>query len=313
LKNSAAVEPQQGTEQTYCYVLFGVLFETDEPIPGLAGASGNGRAVRLRFGAVPQAIAKPDYEDASVQASATEYLFSCPGLLRLYVNPAAEIVVERQQGCDPLRLWTLVLGIGASIAGFRKGYVPLHAAALEACGGCIALAGQENFGKSTLAAALNGLGFTLHADDLCLIQPAASGPPLVGAGVREIRLRADAVEELGWSGRQAYAAIPAIGKTVYRLAATPPSLLPLKRIYVLQYADEENPPGIHRCEGVEAMQALIGCLRLRMGLLAVGARQKTFESLASISSAVEVYRFVRPFDRVQLHVWSELLAVHLTS
>jgi len=307
------VDPPQGTAQTTRYELFGMSFETAEQIPGLAGSPGKGDAIRIRFGTVPQAIANPDYEDASVQASATEYLFSSPGVLRLYIGGAAEIVVERLEGCDPVRLWTFVLGIGASIAGFRNGFVPLHASALEACGGCIALAGQESFGKSTLAASLTGLGFTLHADDLCLIQPVPGGAPLVGAGVREVRLWADAVEELGWSGRQAYAAIPGIEKTVYRLAATRPSLLPLKRIYALQYADEENPPGIHRITGVAAMQALIGCLRLRMGLLSVGARQKTFESLASISSAVEAYRFVRPFDRMQLHAWSERLAAHLSS
>jgi len=294
----------------HSYVVFGMSFETEEPIPGLAETPRQENAVRIRFGAVPQAIENPDYQDETVQASTAEYLFSQPCSWRIYVKDDSEIVVETPANFDPLRMWAQVLNIGASIAGFRKGFIPLHASAVEADGGCIALAGQSGFGKSTLVASLVNLGFALHADDLCLIQPGSRDHPLVGAGMREIRLSEDAAATLDWTGREGAVPLPGMRKTVYRVAAERPCLLPLKRIYALQFADEETPAGIHRLAGVAAMQALIGCLRLRLGLLSVGAQQKSFESLASISGAVEVYRFVRPRDRTQLHAWSERLAAH---
>ena len=314
MKSAIGGAPRASTPQ-HRYELFGMPFESAEPIPGLTEADGKDRAgaIQIRFGCVPQAIENPDYEDEMVQANASEYLFSYPGTLRFYMNGASQIVVERLERCDPVRLWTLVLGAGAAIAGFRRGFAPLHASAIKVGDGCIALAGQSGFGKSTLAASLTEFGFTLHADDLCLIKPASSGRPVVGAGVQELRLWDDAVEVLNWSGREPYAAVPEISKSVYRLPHMQSWPLPLKRIYALEFADEETPAGIFRIEGVAALQSLIGCLRLRMGLLSVGMRQRTFENLASISREVEVFRFVRPHDRKQLCAWSKRLASHLTA
>jgi len=310
--DSSIAAAAKDNAKIYSHVAYGMPFESEEPIPGLAETPRQENAVRIRFGAVPQAIENPDYQDKTVQASAADYLFFHPGGWRIYIKGDREIVVEKPTKLDPVRMWSQILNIGASIAGFRNGFIPLHASAVEADGGCIALAGQSGFGKSTLAASLVTLGFTLHADDLCLVRPAVSGLPLVGNGVREVRLSQNAVEALDWSGGGNAEPIPGTGKTIYRVAADRPSLLPLKRIYVLQYAGETKPAGIHRLAGVAAMQALIGCLRLRLGLLSVGAQQKSFESLTSISSAVEVYRFVRPHDRRQLSAWSERLAAHLS-
>jgi hypothetical protein len=310
---SDAFAENDSREETYHYYeLFGFTFAVAQEVPGLPEAPGKEGALRIRFGPVPQAIARPEYQSEFSQASATEYLFTCPDGLRLYLNGGG-IVVERQQEPGGTPFWVQIFSIGASIAGFRNGQIPLHASALEACGGCIALAGQSGLGKSTLLAALVQRGFALYADDLCLIRPATAGPPLVGAGLREIRLWDDAVQALGWNGDDRAEPIRGTSKTIYRLAATGASLLPLKRIYVLQYSDDATPEGISRIAGVAAIQALIGCLRLRPGMLSVGARQKTFESLAAIGSAVEFYRFVRPRDRAQIAPWSQRLAEHLSS
>lgn len=299
----------------YRYVLYGLSLVSAEPIPGLieSDCASDAGTVEIRFGSVPDTIANPDYDDGAVQASATEYLCCYPGVLRLYHDGVDQIVVERLDGCNPSLLWTLVLGIGPSIAGFRRGFIPLHAAAMVAGEGCVALAGQSGFGKSTLAAALSELGFALHADDLCLIQPSRTGSPVVGSGVPELRLWDDAIATLGWTERAAFAATAVASKSVYRLAAARPRVLPLNRIYKLQFADEDAPAGIFPLHGLAALEALVGCLRLRLGLLPVGAKQQTFEALAAISTRVAIYRFVRPRDGAQLRPWSEQLAAHIAT
>lgn len=296
------------------YSLFGLTFATDRPIPGLAEDEWAGVAmVPVAFGPVPRTINNPSYEDEAVQANATEYLFTYPGYLRLYVDGAEKITVEQLVDCEPSQMWTFVLSIAASIIGFRRGFIPLHAAAVQMHDGCVALAGNSGAGKSTLAADLCDRGFAFHAEDLCLIQPTNGNYSQVGSGVPELRLWDDAIEALDWAGRDCRAARPGMPKSVYRLAQAPPALLPLKRIYALEFSDEDAPEGIHRLHGIDGLQTLVACLRLRPGLLSVGAREQTFASLAAISNTTEVYRFVRPHDRSQLKIWSERLANHIAA
>jgi hypothetical protein len=312
--NSPFTEMPPEPAPAHRYSLFGLSFATDRPIPGLVEDEGSDFAtVTVAFAPVPHAIHDPSYRDDTVQASATEYLFAYPGYLRLYVDGTTKITVEPLVECDPSRMWTFLLGICASIIGFRRGFIPLHAAAVQGHGGCVALAGNSGAGKSTLAASLCDRGFTLHTEDLCLVQPASEAHPRVGSGIRELRLWDDAAEALDWTHRVCCATEPGMPKSVYRLTPAPPALLPLKRVYALEFHDEDGPEGIHRVHGVDALQTLIASLRLRPGLLSVGAREQTFASLASISNATEVYRFVRPHDRHQLQAWSERLANHIAA
>ena len=308
-----AVHPTVHTSPgPYRHGLFGLAFESDEAIPGLCASStmSDAAPVRIAFGPVPRALDYIEYEDATVQANASEYLFTYPDVLRLCIQRDTGIVVERLDRCDPVRLWTLVLGVGASIAGFWRGFVPLHASAVVCGGKCIALAGQSGFGKSTVAASLSSLGFTVHADDLCLAQP-RDGGFVVGSGVAELRLWDDAAQFLNYHAP--YAKVPEIAKSVFRLPAARPVCLPLERLYALEFADQAEAPGIYRVTGVAALQLLVGHLRMRLGLLAVGDRRVAFETLAAISERVEIYRFVRPQRLAELMHWSERLASHMTS
>jgi hypothetical protein len=294
------------------YDFFGLTFESEEKIPGLVAKESIPiePVIRIEFGAVPRHIENVEYEDDAVQASGSEYLFTYPGLLRLFVERDWRIVVERLEGCDQVRLWTLVLGAGSSIVGFRRGYIPLHASSISTKQGCVAFGGQSGAGKSTIAASLIERGFELFADDLCLVQWDSVGTPVVGHGVPELRLWEDAVAALDWTGIKPFAVQPYVKKSVFRRDLPQERLAKLRRIYALEFAGEGAESGIFRLEGVEAMQALIGCLRMRLGLLPVGTAQRTFERLAAIGDKVEMFRFVRPLDHGQSTYWLDRLIEH---
>lgn len=314
--NSNAAGAPGATSSSYCYDLFGLSFELGEMIPGLVPAAvrGDATSIQVRFGHVPVAIRNPEFEDEQVQATASEYLFTYPAVMRMHVARGNTIVVEKLEQCDPVRLWTLVLGMGSSIAGFQRGFVPLHASGIKFGEGCIALAGLSGAGKSTAAASLVDLGFALHADDLCLIQLMRDGG-LVGGGVRELRLWDDAFQSLDWPDRTPFAAVPEVAKSIYRLPAQAPSPapLPLRRIYELGFADESLAPGIHRVEGVAALETIIRCLRMRAGLLAIGGRQLAFENVTRISREIEIYRFVRPRNPSLIKASAKQLVAHFSS
>jgi hypothetical protein len=313
MKQDVLVEQSPATRRAGSrYDLFGLTFESAEPIPGLVSApdAPGDKVIRIEFGPVPQRIANPQFEDDAVQASAAEYLFNYPGVLRLYVERDKRIVVERLADCDPVRLWTIVLGIGASVTGFRRGYIPLHASSIVTAKGCIAFAGQTGAGKSTIAASLVKRGFELFADDLCLVQWDAAGRPIIGQGVPELRLWDDAVAALGWRGVAPFAVLPEIKKSVFRRAASRERFARLRRIYALEFSSPGVDPGIYPVHGIEALQAVISCLRLRLGLLPVGAAGNTFERLAAIGDQIEIFRFVRPLDHGHSAAWHDRLIEH---
>jgi hypothetical protein len=309
----------------FAYRIFGLDFLSGEPIPGLAPTSGiaGSDAIRIEFGSVPVCIPDPEYADESVQATGAEYLLNYPKIGRIYVQGGERIVFERAAGAferatgafertpdaDPAGMWQFVLGVGATIAGFRRGFVPIHASAVVHGNDCVAFAGQSTAGKSTIAALLTTLGFGLHADDLCLAHWSGSRVD-VGTGVPELKLCDDAVGMVGWNRREPAAYFADAGKSLFRLGTTECGPRPLRRIYVLEFASEANKPGIYPIGGVTALQALIDCLRIRLPLLMTGPAPRYFERMAAVSRAVELFRFVRPRDPEQSFQRAGRLAEH---
>ncbi len=308
-------QPWRGQHVRHRYDLFGLTFECEEPIPGIGpcAMAPAENIITIEFGAVPREIANAQFVNRAVQASASEYLLVLPGLLGLYAQADRRIVVERLGGWDSIRLWTVVLGTGASIAGLRRGYIPLHASCILTQNGCIAFAGQSGAGKSTLAANLVKRGFGLFAEDLCLVQWHGGGDPIVGQGISQLRLKDDAVTALDWADIEPFAIHPGTNKSVFHHDPLEQRSAALRRIYALEFATESAKSGIYPLSGVEAMQMLLGLLRIRLGVLTTGERQRTFESLAAISDKVEIFRFVRPRDHGQAPYWLDRLSEHFAS
>jgi hypothetical protein len=293
------------------YRFFGLDFISAKAIPGVSETAAwrLENAIHVEFGDAPAWIRAPEYEDESVQANGDEYLFRFPRIGRIYVRGGERIIVEQIEGADEVVLWQVILGVGTSIAGFRRGLVPIHASAVVSNGHCMALAGQSTAGKSTLAALLNRLGYDLHADDLCLAD--CSGEHVMaGPGVPELRLSQDSIGIAGWQNREPFARAIEASKSVFRWNGPGSVSRRLQRIYVLEFATAGTEPGIYPITGLGALEALIDCLRLRLPLLLTGPARRYFETLTELSRKVAIFRFVRPRDLEQSRYWAEYLAAH---
>ena len=297
----------------YFYDVFGMHFSAPVLIPGLPRISPlpGVTSIEIRFGSVPGSISGAEYSDAAVQASSSECLFDVPGKLRFYVNPDEQVFAERAEGMEQSAFWGFLLGVSLSVIGLRRGHVPLHASAVSGDGTAVALAGQSGSGKSTTAAALVALGYQPHADDLCLTRMGAGDAPTIGKGPPELRLWDEAVEILAWPETGRFAYVDNTSKAVYRLQPGSASDLKLRRIYGLEFTDDTDRHGIHRLRGFDAMQMLMGCLRVRPGLVTPGLQLRLFENLARISSEVEIFRFSRPLDPRRVRFWTQHLAEHI--
>lgn len=298
---------------SHTYRAFGMYFTSPVPVPGLSSVvpGTTESSIMIQFGNVPDAIATPEYCDATVQASSSECLFEIPGRLRFYVDEKEGVLVESIGSVEPSVFWGMLLSLAMSIIGLRRGYVPLHASAVSGSGVSVAFAGQSGSGKSTTAATLIHMGHQAHSDDLCLVQMGSGGAAMIGAGLPELRLWDEAVEVLGWSAGSRIGYVENISKAVYRLKNSSVSSLPLGRVYALEFSDDASRHGIHRLQGFDAMAMLMDCLRVRPGLITRGLRLLLFEGLAQISREVEVFRFCRPWDSQRLQYWTERLAEHI--
>jgi hypothetical protein len=294
------------------YRVFGLELDVPCEIEGLVPSPAkSGDAVRIEFGPVPASIADASSAGPYATVNREEYLVDIPGLLRMYMPAEGRFVAEPAAGVELNRCWMFLLGMVPTLAGMRRGMVPLHASSVAVNGGCIAFGGQSGDGKSTLAASMLKLGYHHHADDLCLMETAHTDAVRVSAGVPELKLCYDAAETLEWNG-QTIRELPDAGKRLYgiqRSASVADEALPLRGIYVLEFAEQPGDEGIFKVGGLQAMQVLMGALRI--GQVTWQMQGNRFlVSLADVAHRVPVYRFVRPRDRSQLMAWSERLAEH---
>jgi hypothetical protein len=74
------------------------------------------------------------------------------------------------------RFFALSAGVGTLL--HQRKYLPLHCAAIETPGGCVAFAGNAGDGKSTLAASFSGAGFKLFTDDRLTLHARPDAPYL---------------------------------------------------------------------------------------------------------------------------------------
>jgi len=103
--------------------------------------------------------------------------------------PESPDVVGREE-----RLW----GIPAALCYLHRGDLPLHAAAVQANGRAMLLAGPGRFGKTTLAAAFHEAGFRLLSEDQSCVR--YSPEPAVIPGPAMLRVRRDVLDQLRLPG-----------------------------------------------------------------------------------------------------------------
>ena len=73
-------------------------------------------------------------------------------MARFLVNDGNEIVIDRDRsaGDIDISLFTINTPIGALL--YQRGFLPMHASAIEVNGGCVIFTGVSGVGKSTILA-----------------------------------------------------------------------------------------------------------------------------------------------------------------
>lgn len=169
------------------HAAFGAAIDSAIELPLLArGPDGCAADIVISLGAVaPDDVAAPDLRRRTIR-----------GLFRYECRRGAKAVIELAPGADPAGVADMITSRVLTILAYQRGLLPLHAAAVRAGGGLVAIAGPSGAGKSTLAAALVARGLPLAADDMVVVR--AEDPMLASGGACRLKLSPASLAEVGW-------------------------------------------------------------------------------------------------------------------
>jgi hypothetical protein len=198
------------------YRLFSALVACDFPLPGIPEAPQGEADIRIASGQGSASDTGYDWLH-SWRESDGELVLSCarrcdeggsPSHLLRFPELADFIITGNSVSCHPQAncrqdsLRHLLLDQVIPRLWAHKGHLVLHASAVQLPDGrVIAFLGESGWGKSTLAAALQGRGSRLISDDSVSLKAADAGVLLVPS-YTGLRLNDDSIATLGLAGQE---------------------------------------------------------------------------------------------------------------
>lgn len=171
ISTAARISEEKPAKNTYFFGPF--RLESEFEIPELKGCAGLGTIpVDIRIGGVPLDVDGATY-GKFCRVSATEYLLDIPHVARFYVANGSLVCMEPAPDAPAADISTYLLGSVFGALCHQNGLLPLHASSVRVGDGVTAFLGDSGAGKSTMAACLQGRGYAIASDDICLLSDEA--------------------------------------------------------------------------------------------------------------------------------------------
>lgn len=276
--------------------LCGWRVRTELSLPGLpAWPRDDERPVDIEigFGRVPRTLDNLRHAGTLVQFSADGICrVALPRVGAFLLRDGRSITIERHGEAPDSDLRLFLLGSVFGLLCHQRGLLPLHASAVRIGNRAIAFSGPSGVGKSTLAAAFVERGYPLVADDVLVIDPAATGGPVVRPLANHLRLWRSALGAIGRSEAGLEQARSQIDKYVLPIqsgGAYAP--LPLDAVIHLETVQLERQTGIRPLAGMDAVLHLRQAVYRRW--LADRMGRTTSVASAALQLASQLPRHVR--------------------
>jgi len=268
-------------------------------------------AVSIRIGPVPERIEGIVANESRWWASRTEYLQRIPGVANFLVRNGREILVEPAANASAEEIRAYLLSPIFSALCHQAGMYSLHASAVRVGNGVVAFLGNTRAGKSTLAAGLAQRGYSVIADDICLLDTRArdgeknadSGLTRVVPVAPALKLWRSALDHLGTSLADLPRVVRHEEKYRLKLSDALPIRLPLLQIFFLEWnsandseadSDSNAPLAIVPVEGVEAITRLMEFTHCDYLMKATGRQTGNFLLCGRILREARAYNLRRP-------------------
>lgn len=229
---------------------------------------------------------------------------------RYLVRDGCEVTVEPRIDPHSPEIRLFLLGSVLGLVCHQRGLFPLHASCVNLHGGAVALAGASGAGKSTLAATLVQRGHALLADDVCVVDPAAEGGPVVLPAFPRVKLWSDSLKALAIAPDGLDRNRTGQDKYHYRFAVPgdfASGVLPLSAIYLLEETCSSRREGVEPLKGFDALTAVTEQVYRRTAATHLGRETALFRAATAIVGAVPVRRLVRRKELAALEAGAQLL------
>lgn len=288
------------------YVLCGWHLESAIPLPELTPWNGVQKSspnetVRIEL----QGLPSNDSEGPSLTNGEDGVSLRVKGVAGFRVNRGADhVIVQPEEGVDPLLLRAYLFGSVLAILCYRRGLFPLHGSCVLMDSEAVIFSGASGAGKSTLATALALRGHPLLCDDVCAIDLGNPRRPMLRPAFPRVKLLADTIDRFQMGEAVTYSRAAQGRKGHFGMAAIQPveaiqHPVPLAAIYALDTpigdrASRSLLRGKNAFAFIES-QAHRGWMGRKLGL-----GGQLFGHIAMLAATVPVYRLERPcaLDRV---------------
>lgn len=266
------------------------------------------------MGAVPVALPGGVPIEEGCTASQSAYLQDFPGIAAFYIHQGEGVVVERHEGASWDEVRSLLFSVIFAVVMLRRGFLPLHASAVEFAGKAFAFVGDSGAGKSSLVTHLARRGHRLVADDLTLLSLEGDGqrvPPKVTPWAPWVKVWTDVLDGLDYPAGQLD---PVPGQEWKRRLTVSghEQPLPLGGIFLLERAagDESR---IERVPTAKAIERLMYHTYPVVLLNKLGQQAELFRRCAWIAERAPVWSFARPWDLARIGDSVSCLEAHLAA
>jgi hypothetical protein len=280
----------------YLYQAYGLTIHSELALPELVPSTTEEIDVSIRFGRVDRSTMKVNRLGTYLNVTPQEVAFFWDGVGGMLVRDGKEVIIDPLPGVEERLLRLPILGIIFSVILHHRGFLVLHASAVEVNGGAAVFLGGRGWGKSTLAATLYGRGHRPISDDLVAIDLHSEKMPVVIPGFPQFKLLPDAAAQaLGDDPdtlpRLAYGYEKRSRRVLDRFSPQP---LPLRGIYQLALGPV---PALKPLGVKDATIQLIGNSYIARGthqLLKDCGGVRHLQQCATTIAHVPIYRLERP-------------------
>lgn len=266
---------------------------TAQAIPGVP-------VVSVRLGQTPSRLRAPLAHEASFEATETEFLLRLNGIATYYVHGGTDVVIAPEPGAPELDVRAYLMGSLFAVLCHQRGLLPLHASAIETGTGAVAFLGSSGAGKSSLAAFLGRKGYRVLADDICVVDPAASWERRVLPVAPWLKLWSATLEAMGETHRGLSRVFTDDDKYRFTLDQDQREA-GLRELILLERAEPGDALSLERLTPVQAVQAMLDFTYQSWLVHAIGRAEQYFLRCGTALQGVRVTRMRRPwgFDAME--------------
>ena len=270
--------------------------ESEIEIVELQGISGSGHIpVGIRLGAVLEDIDGAAY-GRLCQVAASEYLLNIPQVARFHVTNGNSVRVQMAEDAPGADVSAFLLGSVFGALCHQNGLLPLHASSVRTGDGVTAFLGDSGAGKSTLAACLQGHGFPIVSDDICVLEDdAASGEMRVIPVAGWLKLWRASLNHLGETPDERNRVFSADDKYRLYLEAHAGDRPLLKNLVFLEKASEGVGPKLEALTAAETLARMMQLTYLGYITELTGTHARVFRQCARAMAEAKGYRLTVPW------------------